>query len=140
MSSAVPATTWFTARLTISSARIALTARPAAIPAASPRAVDPEKYAAESAKNAPESIAPSMPILMMPLSSTISSPIAASRMGVAMLIVELRNASSIGWRSGRRSHRRRGRGDSAAQPREDSRIEGEQDHDDQCLDHLNEHR
>ncbi len=69
----------------------------------------PVKYTPESAKNAPDNIAPSMPILMMPLSSTSSSPNAASRIGVAIAIVEVRNASSIGGLGRLRGRVRRAR-------------------------------
>src|SRR5580658_8605303 len=137
MSSAVPATTWLTARLTTSAARIALIATPAAIPAPSPISTLPLKYAAASAKNAPESIAPSMPMLITPLSSTSNSPSAASRIGVAMLTVELRNASSIGSRRRRVGHRGRETRGNVAQR---GSVEREQNQDHHRLDHLHQHR
>src|SRR5271170_6281315 len=93
---ALPVTTWLTARFRTSTAKIALIATPAVIAPAKPSDVLPLKYAIVSAAKAPDSIAPSIPILTTPLSSTSSSPNAASRMGVAMVITETRNASSIG--------------------------------------------
>src|SRR5271167_642267 len=96
MLTAVPVTTWLTARFTTSTAKIALIATPAAIAPISPRPALPLKYAIVSAANAPASIAPSIPILTTPLSSTSSSPNAASRIGVAIVMTEIRNASSIG--------------------------------------------
>src|SRR5579885_3746780 len=138
ISSAVPATTWFTARLTTRTARIALIATPPAMPAPIPRIIDPLKYAAARAKKAPASIAPSIPILMIPLCSTSNSPSAPSRTGVAMLIVELRNASSIGWPlRGTRGDRHRAT-QPAAESREQGRIEREQDHYHEGLDDLDE--
>src|SRR5271167_2262307 len=102
MLTAVPVTTWLTARFTTSTAKIALIATPATIAPARPSAVLPLKYASVSAAKAPDSIAPSIPILTTPLSSTSSSPKAASRIGVAMVITETRNASSIGHLRDRR--------------------------------------
>src|SRR5580704_4344827 len=96
MLTAVPVTTWLTARFTTSTAKIALIATPATTAPARPSAVLPLKYAIVSAAKAPDSIAPSIPILTTPLSSTSSSPNAASRMGVAIVMTETRNASSIG--------------------------------------------
>src|SRR5579875_408762 len=61
----------------------------------SPVAMLPVAYAAAIAQNAAVSITPSIPILMRPLCSTSSSPRAASSSGAAMLMVELRKASSI---------------------------------------------
>src|SRR5216684_587645 len=106
MLTAVPVTTWLTARFTTRTAKIALIATPAAIAPVSPSASLPLKYAIASAANAPESIAPSIPILTTPLSSTSSSPSAASRIGVAIVITETRNASNIGHL---RNRRHRGR-------------------------------
>src|SRR5271170_3632872 len=103
---ALPVTTWLTARFRTSTAKIALIATPATIAPAMPSAVLPLKYAMVSAAKAPDSIAPSIPILTTPLSSTSSSPNAASRMGVAMVMTETRNASSIGHL---RNRRHRGR-------------------------------
>jgi hypothetical protein len=77
MLSAVPATTWFTPKLTTSSASSALSATAAAIPASNPIIRLPLEYAAASAKNAPASIEPSIPTLITPLCSTSSSPSAA---------------------------------------------------------------
>src|SRR5579862_5377160 len=103
---AVPVTTWLTARFTTRTAKIALIATPDTIEPAKPSAVLPLKNAIVSAANAPASIAPSIPILTTPLSSTSSSPNAASRIGVAIVITETRNASSIGRLRNRRHCRR----------------------------------
>src|SRR5579862_5760432 len=104
-----------------------------------PIATLPVKYTPESAKNAPASIAPSMPMLMMPVSSTSSSPNAASRIGVAIAMVEVRNASSIGGGLGC--------GASVAPTRECiaeiapcAGVECEQDQNHHRLDHLHQHR
>src|SRR3984957_17809051 len=102
MLTAVPVTTWLTARFTTRIAKIALIAMPAAIAPISPSASLPLKNAMVSAANAPDSIAPSIPILTTPLSSTSSSPSAASRIGVAIVTTETRNASSIGRLRNRR--------------------------------------
>src|SRR5580704_14563791 len=135
--SAVPATTWLTARLINSTPSIALIATAAAIPQVRPTAMLPVKYTPDSAKNAPASIAPSIPTLMMPLSSTSNSPNAASRMGVAIAIVEMRNASSIGTLD------RRGRDRGARKRLADicpcARIEREQNKDHHRLNHLHQH-
>src|ERR1700730_9809495 len=136
ISSAVPATTWLTARLTTSNANSALSATPAAIAASSPSAILPVKYAAAIPKNAPASIAPSIPTLRTPLCSTISSPSAASRIGVAILTVEARNASSITrFRSLRAALVEKCI--AYAGPR--GRIEREQDQDHHPLDYLHEY-
>src|ERR1039458_7295953 len=142
MLTAVPVTTWLTARFTTSIAKIALIATPAAIAPARPSAVLPLKYAIASATNAPASIAPSMPILITPLSSTSSSPSAASRMGVAMVIAEVRNASSIRHLRNRR-HRGRimRRAENLLAKSAPSRgVEGEDDQDDEALDNLHQLR
>src|SRR5262249_41064068 len=138
MSSAVPATTWLTARLTTSAARIAFSATPAAAPAASPSKVEPEKNAAASAKNAPASIAPSMPLLITPLSSTHNSPSAASRIGAAIITTELRKPSSIARL--RTLGYRRGTKHAVAQRGPRRSVEREQDQNHHSLDHLHQHR
>src|SRR5271167_3021947 len=134
MLTAVPVTTWLTARFTTSTAKIALIATPAAIAPISPRPALPLKYAIVSAANAPASIAPSIPILTTPLSSTSSSPNAASRIGVAIVTTETRNASSIGQLRNRR-HRGRfaGRAENLlAQSAPRRSVEREDDEDDEA--------
>ena len=81
---------------------------------------------------------PSIPMLMMPLSSTSNSPNAASRIGVAIAIVEVRNASSIRSLRGVRCPDRRARKRIAeVAPR--AGIEREQDENHHRLDHLHQH-
>src|SRR5580704_1993971 len=143
MLTAVPVTTWLTARFTTSTAKIALIATPATTAPARPSAVLPLKYAIVSAAKAPDSIAPSIPILTTPLSSTSSSPNAASRMGVAIVMTETRNASSIGHlRDGR--HRGRfviGRAENLfAQSAPRGSVEREDDQNHEALDHLHQLR
>src|SRR5580658_11373021 len=108
------------------------------MPHVRPTAILPVKYTPDSAKNAPASIAPSIPTLMMPLSSTSSSPNAASRMGVAIAIVETRNASSIGALD--RRDRNLGARKRLAHIAPCVGIEREQDKDDHRLNHLHQHR
>src|SRR5262249_25689273 len=105
------------------------------MPHATTSIVEPEKNAAASAKNAPESIAPSIPIFITPLCSTSSSPNAASRIGVAIARVELTNASSIGGRLGPWN-----RDAPAAKACPSRRVEREQNHYHQGLDYLHQHR
>src|SRR5208337_2636213 len=143
MLTAVPVTTWLTARFTTRTAKIALIATPAAIAPASPSAVLPLKYAIVSAPNAPASIAPSIPILTTPLSSTSSSPKAASRMGVAIVMTETRNASSIGHlrNRGHCGGVITGRAENIlAQSTPRRRVEGEDDQNHEALDHLHQLR
>src|ERR1700722_10609338 len=143
MLTAVPVTTWLTARFTTSTAKIALIATPATIAPISPSASLPLKNAIVSAANAPESIAPSIPILTTPLSSTSNSPSAASRIGVAIVITETRNASSIGH-----LRERRHRGGVIARCAENilakstprGRVEGENDQNHESLDDLHQLR
>src|SRR5512135_1946358 len=143
MLTAVPVTTWLTARFTTRNAKIALIATPAAIAPTSPRPVLPLKNAIVSAANAPASIAPSIPILTTPLSSTSSSPSAASKIGTDIVITETRNASSIRHLR-RRWHRRRlvvGRAENIlAQPRPRRRVEREDDQNHEALDDLHQLR
>src|ERR1700722_7157299 len=141
MLTAVPVTTWLTARFTTSTAKIALIATPATIAPISPSASLPPKNAIVSAANAPESIAPSIPILTTPLSSTSNSPRAASRIGVAIVITETRNASSIGHlRDGRHCGGIiAGRAENIlAQSAPRGRVEGEDDQNHESLNHLHQ--
>src|SRR5271170_3723838 len=140
MLTAVPVTTWLTARLTTRTAKIALIATPAAIAPKSPRPSLPLKNAIDSAANAPASIAPSIPILTTPLSSTSSSPSAASRIGVAIVMTETRNASSIGHLRHRRHRRRfiRPAENTFAQAGPGGSVEREDDQNHQRLDNLHQ--
>src|SRR5689334_24081770 len=120
-------------------ANAAVIAIAAATAAHSPIAGLPVAYAAAIAAKAPLSITPSIPILITPLSSTSNSPSAASSSGAAMLIVELRNASSIGASWGH--FLCRGRLAAAAAPfLQRGRVEGKEHEDHQSLGRLDQDR
>ena len=74
MFSARPQTVWFCLPRTHTSASSMLMSMPPAIPASTPAHREPVYSAAAKEKNAPQSITPSMPILITPLFSLIISP------------------------------------------------------------------
>src|SRR5262245_10809420 len=91
---AVPTTIWLPRIASVHTAKTAATRMPASAAARNPAPAECSPKAASADARAPESIAPSIPMLMTPARSVTVSPSAARASGVAILMVASRKAAS----------------------------------------------